>query len=109
MCLKKYITYTFSNREAFDRLLDILHDEYAEDFPVGKICIIKKYRNWGKRYIGNRNDSTYVELNECSGMFVPPFEIMDTEFFEKWEELEKIVSKIKDEKDIFGKVKIEVQ
>ena len=109
MCLKKFVNYTFSNREAFERLLVILNDEYGKYLPKGEIFIIHSYRDWGKKYQDKRNDLSYDELIELMRMFYSPFKVWSLVDFYDWGSFNLAVKQIGEEKDIFGEITIEVQ
>ena len=117
MCLKKYIEYTFSNKEAFERLIPILKDEYGTLSPKGKIYIeiyiVHSYRDWGKKYIdqhyGKRDNLTYDNLQELLEMFYSPINQWDYLDFSNWKGLKSVEKKVKKEEDVFGKIRIEVQ
>ena len=111
MCLCEYHRFTFSNREAFDRLVRILNDEYGKYLPQGEIYMINGYKQYYKHAIKlekNRNQYTYEELMEYLGDYSPPFTNWDYYSITNWEELEQTLNDIKDCKDVFGYIEVEV-
>jgi hypothetical protein len=103
------VVYTFSNKEAFERLITILEGEYGAYLPNGEIYIIYGYCDWAKVFERERNDLTYEELRKCTDLHYSPFKSYDLIKFGDWEKFKVIKKIVKKDKDIFGKVIIEVQ
>ncbi len=109
MCLKKYVEFTFSNKEAWNRLTQILEQDYSDRIHDGEVILIQKYRDWGNKIVlPNRNNLTYEHMVEYRDDFYPPFYSYHYEWF-GWIEYFRIKEYLENEQDIFGKVRIELQ
>jgi len=108
MCLKKFVTYTFSNRDAFDRVVKIIEEDYGEYLPKGVVYKILAYRDWGTEVKVKINDLSYEEKLEYLEMFYAPFKQWDDITFHNWDEWRAMLKEVGDYIDIFGTVTIEL-
>jgi len=112
MCLKKFVKFTFSNKEAFERLDEILSNEYGKYTIKGEIIAINGYKDYYRHaqiVKKNRNDYPYDELMELLGDFSPVFTDWGYYFIYSWDDWHKTRELLKDKEDIFGEVTIELQ
>lgn len=111
MCLKKFIRYTFSNREAFDRLVGVVEKDYGMYLPKGEIYVIQAYWSWGVKMIKENRDSWSYDnlMDKIELPFFPLFKHLEYFSFLNWEEWRQTKEDVGDNQDVFGYVDIELQ
>lgn len=110
MCLKKFVKYTFSNREAWDRITKIVEEDYSKYVPEGEIYVIREYREWGVKTVKDRrNTLSYDNLMGEIENFYPPFKHWDYYSFLTWDEWRQTREDVGDIQDVFGYVELELQ
>ena len=108
MCLKKWMIFTFSNREAWDRLVNIVEADYGIYIPEGFIHVVRGYRGRGLVIKKGRDSWSYEMLKEQFELPSPPFKNLSSHYFASWERWIQIKEVVKDETDVFGRVEIEI-
>jgi hypothetical protein len=108
MCLQKFIRYTFSNKDALTRLIEIVEKDFGEKLPRGEVYVIREYRKFGEKLKHERDTYPYDVLSEYLEMFYSPFKKWDRIDFGTWEEFREMKRRIMDELDVFGYMEIEV-
>lgn len=106
MCLKEFQVFTFSNYDAFKRVLKRLEaPKYWTKQISGHITIIKR---WKAKQTYPRDDYSYMDLEEMCGQF--PLLDFECYYFENWQVFNQIYfTVLKNNDDMFGKVTVEIR
>lgn len=107
MCRKELHIHTFSNRESYKRVLDIVSERYGELIPKGVFYKIVEYdKDFGVNFsTTERNNSAYSELKG----YIDYRWIRAIDYpFHDWDSLKRVIKLIGTHQDVCGEVTIEV-
>lgn len=105
MCLKEFHTFTFSNREALDRLTKTLWAKYGNKTIKGllhkavKLNVPNLENTW--------NDFTFDEL--MSMRLTTHWFIAQYLNFRDWKSLKETLSELGDCQFVFGRIEVEIR
>jgi len=113
MCLKEFYTLTFTNREAYERVLKRLK-KHKNHFVSGIFYIIKSYNS--EIVKRTRNDYTFIGLENMVKFSHGGYISVEQFKFKGWNNdkrfiygLNQVIEKIGNTEDIFGKIVIELR
>lgn len=102
-CLKEKHIFSFTNREALERVLNLLRKNYRGKIPRGTIYIATVSTPL-KEIWNTLNLEEIMARNRFGGLF-----ITQSLVFYTWREFEKVISQVEDDDYVFGKIEVEVR